>query len=186
MISSKSFGGPIRIVIGIAILAVVIILIAYGYNLLRLYLAFQNIPDKSPRIHTCNAGEIELQVWINPGWINPGESVTLRFTITNTGTETFTREKPDGPVLDLVVPTNYSEENPERGSPSHLIVRWSDTLSAAQVPHRLELKGGESHTIELVYSPKVYQGQETAEGRVWARTDYDKCPNFVSIGNVLK
>lgn len=163
------------------------ILLVYGFIFVQLYSAFGNLsgPPSGPKAYTCGTSEEDWTIQVTPGWINPGQAVTIRFTITNSGTGSFVREKLDGPVMDLVVPTDYYDENPRADALPPTSVRWSDTQAPDRIPHRLELKPGASRSIELTYIAKVYQGQETAEGRIWHRTEYDKCIGFVIVGSVF-
>lgn len=146
-------------------------------------------PEKNAQTYTCETSEKLFELRVNPGWVNPGEPASIRFTFRNTGSSTFAVEKLDGPVIDLIVPTSYFDDSKSAGthppgSTAALpVVRWSDTVSPDQVPHRLELKPGESYSIEWTYTPRIGHGVERFEGRVWhGHTDYDKCPGSIQVG----
>jgi hypothetical protein len=80
---------------------------------------------------------IEVEVWASSDCVQPGETVKLRTTATNRGSRTFKVEFADKPVLDLVVKT------------SGKLTRWSNRKPFTPEMTGLELKPGESKTIEM-------------------------------------
>ncbi len=80
---------------------------------------------------------IEVQMWASTSCAQPGDTVHLRATATNRGNRIWTVDTNGEPVFDIITSSD--------GKP----VRWSDDkLSSPDLTH-LELKPGESKTIEM-------------------------------------
>jgi len=141
----------------------------------------------APKKSICPVGEVDLELSVDTGWIISGpESVTIQFVITNNGTETEVSEKADGPVIDIVVPSGYSDRLAQTGTPPPVVKRWSDLQPRDQIPHRLELKPGESHRIQMVYTSQIYAGSETVKGILWRNTQYFPCTISFTVGPIIR
>jgi len=79
---------------------------------------------------------ILVTLWASKNCLDYGETVTLRATATNQGSLPFAIELTDRPVFDIVV--GYPEE-----------ARWSAGKPLTPDLTRLELKPGQSKTIEM-------------------------------------
>ena len=148
-------------------------------------IASPGCPSQSPRSYTQRVGDLGLEVWVNPGQANQGQPVTIRFTVKNNGKERFVSERPDGPVVDIAVPVRYDDTDPNLPTPP--TIRWSDTQSPDDPAlHRLELEPGEARTIQMTYTPRVRNGSEQVEGRVWWRTKDYAALGFIYVGAVFR
>jgi hypothetical protein len=107
-------------------------------------------------------GSLHHTVWVGMARVPQNGTVTIRYTVRNTDSRrTFTTERADGPVLDIVVPES-------RSLAATAWPRWSATQSDGPDLHRLVLKPDESRTIEFVYLPSgMYDGPVQALGLVW-------------------
>ncbi len=93
-------------------------------------------------------GELIVELWVSNECPSPGETVTLRATVTNKGAGPLTLELKDQPVLDIVV-----------GNPDHSKLRWSSGKPLTLDLTRLELKPGESKTIEMQWQVDASESQ---------------------------
>ncbi len=80
---------------------------------------------------------IVVDVWASSDCIQPGETLRLRATATNRGTRAHSVQLSDRPVLDLVVRATDKTTH------------WSDGKPITPNLTSLELKPGESKTIEM-------------------------------------
>lgn len=90
-----------------------------------------------PKSTSSIGGDVEVQMWASTSCAQPGDTVHLRATATNRGNRTWTVDTKDEPVLDIITSSD--------GKP----VRWSDGKSLTPDLTHLELKPGESKTIEM-------------------------------------
>ena len=79
-----------------------------------------------------------VELWTNNGCPRLGETVTLRATARNGGSNTQIVELKDQPVLDIIV-----------GNPDNSKIRWSAGKALTSELTRLELKPRESKSIEM-------------------------------------
>lgn len=84
-------------------------------------------------------------MWASKNCVQPGETVSLRATATNRGNRTQVIEVKDKPVLDIIVDFTKSTA---KG-----VTRWSDGKPLTPELTRLELKPGESKSIEMGWNP---------------------------------
>jgi len=129
----------------------------------------------SPGAKSVTAGYsqfIYVELWTNNGCPRVGETVTLRATVTNQSSEPFHAELVDQPVLDLFVGGT----------------RWSERKPLSPDLTQLDLKPGESKSIEMQYVVKA--GGTAAYAQFIPTTQYikqpiepymalDYCPNFI-------
>ena len=94
-----------------------------------------------------------LKIEANRSQIRAGDSVQIRFTITNDGKQPVTIESTDIPVLDITVRDFKSKQ---------LLLSWA-TQNPDKVSYRVEWKPGESKVLELVWTalaePSYIPGQ---------------------------
>lgn len=109
----------------------------YIFFFLLVLLAITGCRTPKPTSDTRPAGNIGVQLWASSDCVQPGETVNLRATATNHGSQVFAIELTDRSVFDLVVKT------------SGKTTRWSDGKQLTPDLTRLELKPGESKTIEI-------------------------------------
>ncbi len=87
------------------------------------------------------SGDLSVELWASTKCADPGESVTFRATVINGGARTFLVELKDQPVFDIVVsyiiPSGRNE------------IRWSHDKLLTPDMTRIELKPGESRSIEM-------------------------------------
>jgi Intracellular proteinase inhibitor len=89
-------------------------------------------------------GDVEVQLWASTSCAQPGDTVHLRATATNRGNRIWTVDTKGEPVFDIIT---SSDDKP---------VRWSDGKPLTPALTHLELKPGESKTIEMDISiPKT-------------------------------
>ncbi len=112
-----------------------------------------------------------VQLWASKSCADYGEIVTIRATATNRDSRPLVVELKDQPVLDIIV-----------GYPD--MVRWSAGKPLTLDLTRLELKPGESKTIELQW---VATGPSGATAHFIDNPrypDYPVNPNFfIYVGN---
>lgn len=118
----------------------------------------------STRARSVTAGGkfLYVELWANNGCPRFGETVTLRATARNGGSDTQIVELKDQPVLDIIV-----------GNPDNSKFRWSAGKSLTSELTRLELKPRESKSIEM-------QWRVDGSGTVISA---QFIPNTQSIGN---
>jgi Intracellular proteinase inhibitor len=80
---------------------------------------------------------LDVEMWASSGCMHVGDKVHLRATVSNRGPKPQTIDLKDTPVLDIVF------GNPDAGP------RWSDGRPLTPDLTRLELKPGESKSIEM-------------------------------------
>ncbi len=83
-------------------------------------------------------GGLVVELWTSDECPTPGEAVTLRATATNKGPDTLIVELKDQPVFDLII-----------GNPDTSRLRWSAGKTLTSNLTRLELKPGESKSIQM-------------------------------------
>ncbi len=86
-------------------------------------------------------GKIAIELWASAKCVEPGDMLIVRATVTNQDSRTHLVEVKDQSILDLSI--GYRTET---GS---TIIKWSDAKPLTPDLTRLELKPGESRTIEL-------------------------------------
>ncbi len=86
-----------------------------------------------------------VEIWASDGCPKVGETVILRATVKNVGTETQIVDLQDQPVLDIVAGAQSAGQ------------RWSAGKSLTPELTQLELKPGESKSIVMPWNPQ--QGQ---------------------------
>ena len=101
---------------------------------------------------------ITIETWGSSDCVAAGETVHLRATATNRGTEPFAVDLHDQPVLDLWVSGRVE------GKPT-ILQRWSDGKPLTPDITGLALQPGQSKTIEMDWIPaaSVY-----GPARAWA------------------
>ena len=82
--------------------------------------------------------KLVIEVWASTNCANPGETVTLRASVTNNGEQIEFVELKNRPVLDLCI-SAYGGYNK----------CWSDNKPLTPDLTRLELKPGQSRSIEM-------------------------------------
>lgn len=83
-------------------------------------------------------GTLVDEIWAGSDCVQPGDNVQFRATVTNKSATTQVIESKDKPVLDIWI-----------GSDVAVIAHWSDGKPLTPDLTRLELKPGESKTIEM-------------------------------------
>ncbi len=83
---------------------------------------------------------LALDLWASDRCPNYGEPVTIRATVTNHGSNVYTVELKDQPVLDIYLSYRTTGET---------LIRWSDGKTLTPDLIRMELKPGESKSIEM-------------------------------------
>lgn len=78
-----------------------------------------------------------VELWASTNCILPGETVTVRATVTNVGSQTLIIDLRDQVVFDLII----TDQNGEH--------RWSEGKSLMPELTRLELKPGQSKMLEM-------------------------------------
>ncbi len=86
-------------------------------------------------------GNLVITIWTSGTCVQPGDTVNLRATVSNHGSITETMDVKDQPVLDIFIF--------RPGIPSSYAVHWSDSKPLTPDLTHLELKPGESKTIEM-------------------------------------
>ncbi len=96
-------------------------------------------PVSSSRV----AEGIVVEIWASNSCTQPGDVIKLRATVTNNGTTPHIVELRDQPVFDITVGNQGS------------VVHWSDGKPLTSDLTRLELKPGESKSIEMNWIVKT-------------------------------
>lgn len=116
-------------------------------------------------------GNVFVELWASRSCADYGETVTLRATATNRDSRPLVVELKDQPVLDIIV--GYPDQ-----------VRWSTGKPLTSDQTRLELKPGESKTIELQW---VATGPSGATAHFIDNARYPENPVdpnfFIYVGN---
>jgi len=86
-------------------------------------------------------GNLIVTMWTSSTCVQPGDTVQLRATVENHGSQTEIMEVKNKPVLDIFISSP--------GHPGGYLAHWSDGKSLTSDLTHLELKGGESKTIEM-------------------------------------
>lgn len=81
--------------------------------------------------------DLVVTMWINNPCVQPGDTVHLRATVANEGSQTEVVDLKDKPVLDIEIFLDKET------------VRWSNGKPLSPELTHLELKSGESKTIEM-------------------------------------
>ena len=84
------------------------------------------------------ANDLVVEIWASTNCVDPGGAVALRASITNRGLQIHAVELQDRPVLDLCIESYGGYKK-----------CWSDGKPLTPDLTRLELKPGESKTIEM-------------------------------------
>ncbi len=90
------------------------------------------------------AANYTVRIWANTDCPAPNQTVTLRARVTNDGPQTEIAKTDDQPVLDILVSPLRTGGDDRPGT-----LRWSDGKSLTADLTRLELKPGESRSIEF-------------------------------------
>ena len=99
-------------------------------------------PETTSSVVGIGGGPIVVDMWANDNLVQPGETVKFRATVTNKTSEIFLIDLKDQPVLDIVTKSGGQ------------VIRWSDGKALTSDLTHLELKPGESKTIEMDYVAK--------------------------------
>jgi hypothetical protein len=89
-------------------------------------------------------GTVLVEIWASTDLVQVNEIVKFRATATNKGTKTQTINLSDYPVLDI-----WIERESATGK---TLTRWSDGKALTSEMTQLELRPGESKSIELDYA----------------------------------
>ncbi len=92
---------------------------------------------RPPMSNSSVMSNLAVTVWISNPCVQPGDKVHLRATVSNHGLQTEVMDLKDKPVLDIVISLDNGE------------VRWSDGKPLTPELTQLELKPGETKTIEM-------------------------------------
>jgi len=94
------------------------------------------------RERSVTAGGIpfELNLWVNNRCPNYGEPVTIRASAINRDSRVHIVEFKDHPILDIYV--NYRTRD-------EILIRWSDGKPSSSDLNHVEIKPGESKSIEM-------------------------------------
>lgn len=84
---------------------------------------------------------IVVEIWVSNDNPQPGEQVRIHLTLTNETTHVHVVELVNRPVVDIVIDYRVLNES--------IVVRWSDGKTLTSGLTRLELKPGESKSIEM-------------------------------------
>ncbi len=118
--------------------------IIFTLALLTILLVSCRIPQPISSASVASIQEpLVVEIWANSDLAQVGQTIEFRATVTNNGARTQVIEIQDRPVFDISVGTGP----PER----RLVTRWSDGKLLTSELTRLELRGGESKTIEFDY-----------------------------------
>ncbi|MGB8646906.1 MAG: BsuPI-related putative proteinase inhibitor [Anaerolineae bacterium] len=109
-----------------------------------------------------------IQIDANTSCVNRGDTIHLRAHLTNEGPDTYVFQLKDKPVLDLGVILG------------DVSAKWSDGKALTPDLTRLELKPGESKTIEMDW---VVTGSARS-GSAWVTFIYDDLPDSHQGTNV--
>ncbi|HEX4850679.1 MAG TPA: BsuPI-related putative proteinase inhibitor, partial [Puia sp.] len=122
-------------------------------------------------------GPLFVISWASSSCVEKGEQFQVRATVTNQGTKTQVIELKENPVLDIWI-----------GPANTPLARWSDGKTRTSDLTRLELKPGESKSVEMTFVEKLGSGAIPIEARF---TYDDRFPPssvdvFVDVGNCLR
>jgi hypothetical protein len=90
---------------------------------------------------TAGGTPFTIELWASAKCVKAGDTLTVRATVTNRDSQTRLVELKDQPVLDLVI--GY------HGVTGDTSIRWSDGKPLSTALTHLELKPGESKSIEI-------------------------------------
>jgi hypothetical protein len=126
----------------------------------------------APQSGATTLDNLILVLWASHKSLNVNQPIMIRFTVTNEGRETVIYDRRDKPVIDIYIPGGIPK------------VKWSDGKSLTPELTRLELKPGESKTIEMTWSPgKEFDQQVVSiDGYVWWCAEDKPCFNQVGVG----
>ena len=99
-------------------------------------------PSTQPQKAFAKLDDLGLIFESDHSWLKVGETVHMRFTITNNGSRTWVVESKNFPVLDIIVQDVNSGQ---------LLLSWS-AQNPDKVSHRVEWKPGESKMLELTWT----------------------------------
>ncbi len=99
---------------------------------------------QQPKSNRRRIGNLGLEIWASQTQLKAGESVDLRFTITNRGDGTEIVRIENKPVMDLRIRHGHPENWTE--------LYWSDRREITPEIRTLELASGESKTIEMTWT----------------------------------
>ena len=99
--------------------------------------------------------DLIVDLWASSDCVQVNELVKLRTTVTNHSTKAQVFETKDQPVLDIVF-----------GNPDSPFQRWSNGKALTSDMTHLELKPGESKSVEMDWVP---DGSRRGGVHVWAR-----------------
>jgi hypothetical protein len=91
---------------------------------------------------TTSIGHLVLTFKSNRSRVKMGDTVQMRFTVTNTGRQLIVIESNDRPVLDIVV----------SALPTGDVIRSWSTENPDKVSHRIEWKPGEAQVLEMMWT----------------------------------
>ncbi len=98
-----------------------------------------------PSINTSAYGYLAIDTWASGTCVKSGDTIKLRSTVTNEGKQTEVIQLTDHPVLDIMI-----RDRSRNGlSADDKIIHWSDGKTITPDVRRLELKPGESKTLEM-------------------------------------
>ncbi len=140
---------------------------------LLLAFLFDTLYRPPASVVSVESGPLVAEIWASDGCPRVGETVTIRASVTNKGTHLFVIEVADQPVLDIVLLGQR---------------RWSDGKQLTSELTHLELKPGESKSIEMQYVVQerysaVYARfiptAQSIEHPVSPSMSLTYCPNFI-------
>ncbi len=109
---------------------------------------------------------VRLSLWVSHHSVRVGQPLQIRFTARNLGNETAIFETQTESVMDINIGVR-----PLGGGGFY--VRWSDGKPLTRELTRLELKPGESKTIEMTWTPDERSDYSIVwvDGIFWYRDD---------------
>jgi hypothetical protein len=113
-----------------------------------------------------------VEIWASTNCAAPGEVVRARATVTNRDSRTQIAELEEQPVLDIII----TDQNGEH--------RWSEGKPLTPDLMRLELKPGESKTIEMEWVVQPLTSSLSITARflsspvVWVIIPVSLCPGY--------
>ncbi len=96
--------------------------------------------NRKPITESVGSGDILLSIWASNQCPDSDEVVTLRAIVANQGSKSLLVESKNQPVFDIIV-----------GNPDTSQTRWSSGKPLTSELTRLELKSGQSKTIEMTW-----------------------------------
>ncbi len=100
--------------------------------------------SQSDGVH--GAENYTVRIWASTDCPSDNQTITVRARVTNDGPQTEVAQSDDEPVLDILVTPLGTGNEEVPGT-----IRWSDGKSLTPDLTRLELKPGESKSIELQF-----------------------------------